>query len=177
MTNYVYVAASLDNYIASPGGGLEWLNEIPNPGQSDYGYAEFMGSIDAVVMGRITFETVLGFNEWPYTVPVIVLSTSLKTLPGKVTGKAEVTDCRVKDLVGRLHERGFQNLYIDGGRTIQSFLVEDLIDEMIITRVPTLLGDGIPLFGNLQNSLIFRLEKTEQLNEILIKSTYSRVRE
>jgi len=177
MTNSVYVATSLDNFIATRGGGLEWLNEVPNPGQSDYGFAEFMSRIDAVVMGRNTFETVIAFDSWPYPVPVFVLSASLKTLPGNVAGKAEIIHGDPRDLVKQLNERGYRNLYIDGGRTIQRFLQEDLIDEMIITRVPVLLGEGIPLFGNLENSLNFRLEKTEQLNDALVKSSYSRIRE
>jgi dihydrofolate reductase len=177
MTNSVYVATSLDNYITSRGGGLEWLTEIPNPGQSDYGFAEFMSSIDAVVMGRNTFETVISFDSWPYPVPVFVLSASLKTLPGKVAGKVEIIHGEPRALVKRLNQRGYRNLYIDGGRTIQCFLQEDLIDEMIITRVPVLLGEGIPLFGNLENSLNFHLEKTEQLNDALVKSSYSRIRE
>jgi dihydrofolate reductase len=177
MTNSVYVATSLDNFIATRGGGLEWLNEVPNPGQSDYGFAEFMSRIDAVVMGRNTFETVISFDSWPYPVPVFVLSASLKTLPGNVAGKAEIIHGDPRDLVKQLNERGYRNLYIDGGRTIQRFLQEDLIDEMIITRVPVLLGEGIPLFGNLENSLNFRLEKTEQLNDALVKNSYSRIRE
>jgi dihydrofolate reductase len=176
MTNSVYVATSLDNFIASREGGLEWLNEVPNPGQSDYGFAEFMSRIDAVVMGRNTFETVIAFDSWPYPVPVFVLSASLKTLPEKVAGKAEIIHGDPRDLVKQLNERGYRNLYIDGGRTIQRFLQEDLIDEMIITRVPVLLGEGIPLFGNLEKSLEFRLERTEQLNDDLVKSTYSRDR-
>jgi dihydrofolate reductase len=176
MTNSVYVATSLDNFIATREGGLEWLNEVPNPGQSDYGFAEFMSRIDAVVMGRNTFETVIAFDSWPYPVPVFVLSASLKTLPGNVAGKAEIILGDPRDLVKQLNERGYRNLYIDGGRTIQCFLQEDLIDEMIITRVPVLLGEGIPFFGNLENSLNFRLEKTEQLNDALVKSSYSRIR-
>jgi dihydrofolate reductase len=177
VTNYVYIATSLDGFIASSDGGLDWLTEIPNPEQSDYGFAEFMRNIDAIVMGRKTFETVLTFGEWPYSVPVFVLSHALTKLPEAVAGKAEIVSGDLRALVDHLHQRGYLNLYVDGGRVIQGFLEEDLIDEMIITRVPILLGDGIPPFGRLPKKLKFVLKKTEELNETLVKSYYTRAGE
>lgn len=139
MTNYVYIATSLDGFIATPDGGLDWLFDIPNPDQSDYGYSEFMGGIDAIVMGRNTFEKVLTFSDWPYNKPVFVLSNSLTAVPEPIVAQAEIVKGDIKSLVNQLHQRGYQNLYVDGGKTIQSFLKADLIDEMIITRVPILL--------------------------------------
>ena len=177
MTNYIYIASSLDGFIATKDGGLDWLNETPNPDQSDYGYAEFNSGIDAIVMGRNTFEKVLTFDSWPYDKPVFVLSNSLDSVPDDIAGKAEIVKGDLRKLIDNLKKRGFQNLYVDGGRVIQSFLEEDLIDEMIITRVPILLGDGIPLFGKLKNSLKFSLKKTESFNETLVQSHYTRIRE
>jgi dihydrofolate reductase len=177
VTNYVYIATSLDGFIASSDGGLDWLTEIPNPEQSDYGFAEFMRTIDALVMGRKTFETVLTFGDWLYNVPVFVLSKTLDRLPETVAEKAEIVNGDLRAVVDRLHARGYRNLYVDGGRVIQGFLEEDLIDEMIITRVPILLGDGIPLFGGLSKRLKFKLKKTEELNETLVKSYYTRAGE
>jgi len=177
MANYVYIASSLDGFIATKDGGLDWLMEIPNPDQSDYGYAEFNRGIDAIVMGRNTFEKVLTFDQWPYDKPVFVLSNSLDNVPGDIAGKSEIVKGDLRTLVDDLKKRGFHNLYVDGGRVIQSFLREDLIDEMIITRVPILLGDGIPLFGKIGNSLKFSLKKIESFNETLVKSHYVRVRE
>ena len=139
MTNYVYIATSLDGFIATPDGGLDWLFDIPNPDQSDYGYSEFMGGIDAIVMGRNTFEKVLTFSDWPYNKPVFVLSNSLTAVPEPIVAQTEIVKGDIKCLVNQLHQRGYQNLYVDGGKTIQSFLKADLIDEMIITRVPILL--------------------------------------
>lgn len=176
MTTYVYIAASLDNHIAGPGGVLDWLNEIPNPTKSDYGFAEFLRGIDAVVMGRNTFETVLGFDAWPYSIPVFVLSRSLSALPGNTVGKAELIRGEPVEVVQVLGARGFHNLYVDGGLTIQGFLAADLIDELIITRVPILLGGGVPLFGSLPREMKFRLVSTELLNETLVKSHYVRDR-
>src|SRR5512139_253634 len=102
MTNYVYIATSLDGYIASSDGGLDWLHEVPNPEQSDYGYAEFMSGVDAIVMGRNTFETVLTFGSWPYSVPVFVLSNTLEKLPESVAGKAEIIRGDLRQLVDEL---------------------------------------------------------------------------
>ena len=90
MTIYIYIAASLDNFIATPDGGLDWLYAIPNPEQSDYGFADFIQRVDALVMGRKTFETVLSFEPWPYQKPVFVLSRTLAALPEKAIGKAEL---------------------------------------------------------------------------------------
>jgi len=176
VTNYIYIATSLDGFIAKSNGSLDWLMEIPNPDRSDYGYAEFINGIDAIVMGRNTFETVLAFDSWPYTNPVFVLSKTLNQVPETVLGKAKVVRGEVKSLISQLNNQGFLNLYIDGGRAIQSFLEADLIDEIIITRVSILLGEGIPLFGKLSHSLKFKLKKTEVLNEFLVKSYYTRIR-
>jgi dihydrofolate reductase len=176
MANYVYIATSLDGFIATSKGGLDWLFEIPNPEQSDFGYAEFISGIDAIVMGRNTFMKVLTFGAWPYNKPIFVLSNTLVNVPGDVADKVEIVNGEVKVLVGQLNKRGHCNLYVDGGSVIQSFLEEDLIDEMIITRVPILLGDGIPLFGKFTRSLKFSHKKTEILNDSLVKSYYTRVR-
>ncbi|MGD9381418.1 MAG: dihydrofolate reductase family protein [Candidatus Thorarchaeota archaeon] len=177
MANYVYIATSLDGFIATSNGGLDWLDEIPNPEESDFGYAEFMSGIDAIVMGRKTFEKVLTFDFWPYDKPVYVPSSSKVDVPKKLEDKVKTVTGNPKELVDQLKEFGHQNLYVDGGITIQGFLEEDLIDEMIITRVPVLLGNGIPLFGKLTRKLYFSHKRTEVLNEVLVKSHYTRGRE
>ncbi|MEM7795822.1 MAG: dihydrofolate reductase family protein [Cyanobacteria bacterium P01_C01_bin.118] len=178
MANYVYIATSLDGFIATPDGGIDWLDEIPNPDQSDFGYGEFMGRVDAIVMGRNSFEKVLTFGTWPYEKPVFVLSHTLDHIPENLTDKAEIISSdKIKTLVEKLNQRGYHNLYVDGGRTIQSFLAEDLIDGMTITRVPILLGDGIPLFGKLITQLKFQHQKTELFNNTLVKSFYIRLRD
>jgi dihydrofolate reductase len=177
VTIFIYIAVSLDNFIATPDGGLDWLYAIPNPEQSDYGFADFIQRVDALVMGRKTFETVLSFDPWPYQKPVFVLSRTLAALPEKAIGKAELIVGGPAEVVRILGARGFHNLYVDGGRTIQGFLEADLIDEMIITRVPILLGGGVPLFGSLSKEMKFRLVSTERLNDALVKSIYRRLRQ
>ncbi|MGD1854458.1 MAG: dihydrofolate reductase family protein [Leptolyngbyaceae cyanobacterium] len=177
MANYVYIAASLDGFIATADGGLDWLDEIPNPEQSDFGYGDFVTTIDAIVMGRNSFEKVLTFDTWPYDKPVFVLSKRLTQVPKNLASPVEIVQGDLKALVHRLNQQGYKNLYIDGGGTIQSFLAEDMIDEMTITRIPILLGSGIPLFGTLVKELRFHHQKTELFNNALVKSTYIRLRE
>ena len=176
MANYVYIATSLDGFIATEDGGIDWLMDIPNPDKSNYGWAEFISRINAIVMGRISFEKVLTFESWPYEVPVFILSNTLIELPGQVTGKAELISGDAEELTEQLAQRGYHNLYIDGGKTIQSFLKADLIDEMIITKIPILLGSGIPLFGDLDQHLKFEHKKTDIYDNMLVKSHYARIR-
>ena len=144
----VYIATSLDGFIADSSGGLDWL-ELPNLEQTDYGYAEFISRIDALLIGHKTFEQVLTFDAWPYDKPVFVLSRNLTALPDEVIGKAELVSGEPAAILEKLAEKGHNSLYIDGGRAVQSFLHEDLVDELIVSRIPVPLGGGVPLFGKL----------------------------
>ena len=172
MANYIYIATTIDGFIADKDGGLAWLVEIPNPDNIDYGFADFMKKIDAVIMGRKTFEKVLSFDKWPYSKKVFVLSNTLKEIPENLSGKVELISGELKQIITNLKKKGLNNLYIDGGKTIQSFLKQDLIDEMIITRVPILLGDGIPLFAYLDRPIKFQEMETEVFNNFLVKTCY-----
>ena len=159
--NYIYIAASIDGYIATCDGGIDWLHELPNPNNIDYGYSEFMKNIDALVMGRNTYEKVRTFGEWPYEKKVFVLSSMLTEVPDELIGKIEFISGQLKIIISNINLQGFKNLYIDGDLVIQSFLAEDLIDELIINRIPILLGGGIPLFRELSESLKFVHRNTE----------------
>ena len=178
MSNTVYIATSLDGYIAREDGTIDWLMELPNPEKSDYGFSVFLERIDGMIMGRKSFETVLEFKEWPYPkrLRIFVLSNSLSELPGKLSAKVEIVRGELKRIIELLKVRGFNNLYVDGGKTIQSFLEEDLIDEMIITRIPILLGSGIPLFDKNNLELQFEHVGTEVFNNMLVRSKYLRKR-
>lgn len=177
MTNSVYIATSLDGYIADKNGGLDWLESVPNPESVDIGWADFIAHIDALVMGRTTFETVCGFDmEWPYTKPVFVLSNTMHAIPIAYQGKAECLSGPLERVVETLHQRGFKNLYIDGGKTIQGFLQADLIDDLIITRIPVVLGGGIPLFGSLSEHLMFEHVSTKVALNELVQTHYRRKR-
>lgn len=175
MSNIVYIATSLDGYIADTNGGLEWLHSIPNPDNLDFGFAAFMNRIDAIIMGRKTFAMVCGFDgEWPYFKPVFVLSKSLTSIPEKYRSKVEIISGSLSNIENNLNQKGYKHLYIDGSVTIQSFLKEEKIDEMIITTVPILLGGGTSLFGNIPKQMIFELVKSEVLLNSLVKSHYLR---
>lgn len=132
--NSVYIATSLDGFIADKNYGIAWLDSISFPQGEDMGYAKFISGIDALVMGRRSFETVTGFGlEWPYQKPVFVMSNTLQTLPDVAADKATLVRGSALEVLAQIHYQGHQNLYIVGGKTIQGFLREDLIDEMTIT--------------------------------------------
>ena len=175
MSNHVFIAASIDGYIARADGSIDWLTGLDNPDDSDYGYGGFIAMIDAIVMGRNTFEFARSIEPWPYDRPVFVLSSTLDPHRDK-SGTFEVVRLQPADLVAELKSRGFNNLYIDGGKTIQGFLAEDLIDEMTITRVPIVLGSGIPLFDASCGELKFRHIGTTAYPNGLVTSTYRRSR-
>ncbi|AJR06727.1 dihydrofolate reductase [Photobacterium gaetbulicola] len=177
MANIVYIATSLDGYIADKNGNLDWLHSIPNPEGNDFGFHDFMNRVDALVMGRNTFETVCAFDcEWPYSKPVFVISNSLKTIPEGYQDKAFLVSGELNNILADLNAKGFNELYIDGGITIQNFLAQDLIDEMIITTFPLVLGGGSSLFGELPSPLTFELKSSEILLNAMVKSHYLRQR-
>ncbi len=174
MKNIVYIATSMDGFIADSHNNLDWLTNLPNPDGSDFGFSKFIDTIDALVMGRKTFEKVLSFSEWPYKKKVFVLSRTLKKVPPELEDKVEIVSGDINDIISSINKRGFFNLYIDGGETIQSFLKMDLIDEMIITRVSIILGGGIPLFGNLDNQITFKVLETIKLSDNMVQTRYVR---
>ena len=176
MSNIVYIATSIDGFIAKKDGGINWLLEVPNPDGSDFGYNDFMTKIDAIVMGRNTFELVLTFGNWTYNKPVFVLSKTLKSVPNNLSDKVEILNKNPNSVVKELNSRKYFNLYIDGGKTIQEFLKRELIDEIIITRIPILLGEGIPLFNVLDKEQKYEHMKTDIFNNALVKSYYRRLR-
>ena len=175
MKTTVYVGTSLDGFIARKDGNIDWLVKYQNKEVHD-SYNEFINRIDAMVIGRGTYEKVLSFPEWPYEKKVYVLSTSLKQIPGTLNEKATLIAMKPAALLNYLSDKGFSNIYVDGGKVIQSFLKEDLIDELIITKVPELIGTGIPLFGYLDNDLRFEHIKTNIYSDGLVKSQYERKR-
>ncbi len=175
--NSVYIATSLDGRIADRDEGIAWLDSIPIPEGEDMGYHAFTKDIDASLMGRNTFEAVLGFDvEWPYQKPVFVLSNSLQKIPESHEEKAFLVKGTLKEVLKKVHKQGYLRLYVDGGRTIQSFLAEDLIDEMIITTFPIVLGGGPTLFSEFQKELPFELMKSKVYFDQLVQNHFVRKR-
>jgi dihydrofolate reductase len=165
----VFIGTSLDGFIARRNGALDFLPESPEP----HGYEEFFASVDALVIGRKTFETVLGFGDWPYGKKrVIVLSSQPLDFSGVKDGHVEQMAESPAEIVAKLAATGAHNLYIDGGITIQRFLRAGLIQRLIITRVPVLIGEGIPLFGSLPGDVRLRHVATQHYASGLVKSEY-----
>ncbi len=147
-----FIATSLDGFIARPDGAIDWLDQANRsiPAGEDCGYAAYMAGIDAIVMGRHTFETVLAFDPWPYgETPVHVLSTTLRSLPATAPACVRLHSCTPAELAALAWHHDQRRLHVDGGRTIQGFLAAGLLAEITITVIPVLLGAGRPLFGTL----------------------------
>ena len=166
----------MDGFIAGPDGDLAWLDKTPNPNESDLGYNDFINNVDAIVMGRGTFRTVLGFDgPWPYKLPMVVMSSSIKEIPDKAPN-TELSTATPIELVDQLSARGMTKLYIDGGAVVTSFLEADLLDEITTTAIPVALGSGTPLFGPLSREGWFEHVRTEVLLDQLVQTTYRRAR-
>ncbi|MCL4836858.1 MAG: dihydrofolate reductase family protein [Thermoanaerobaculia bacterium] len=152
LTCSVFIATSLDGFVAREDGSIDWLeaaNARLPPGE-DCGYREFVAGIDALVLGRRSFEKVLTFERWPYgELPVLVLSRRPLALPEGLPPTVGATQKAPAEIVARFAADGARHLYVDGGQTVQSFLAAGLIDDLTITVVPVLLGQGRPLFGPL----------------------------
>ena len=165
----VFIGTSLDGFIARANGDLDFL---PLGGGEPHGYDQFMATVDALVIGRKTFETVLSFEEWPYREKrVFVLSTRPLATPPP-GAMVERLSGAPADIVSQLAARGIQHIYVDGGITIQRFLQAGLIQRLIITRVPVLIGEGIPLFGPLQRDIALTHVATRQYASGLVQSEY-----
>jgi dihydrofolate reductase len=173
MRGSVFVATSLDGFIARENGDIDWLESAAEGSGEDYGFQAFMSSVDVLVMGRRTFEKALTFGGWPYgKKPVVVLTGRPLRIPERLTGSVESMPGPPKRLVEILSKRGAKHLYVDGGRTVQGFLGSGLIQRLTITTVPVLIGSGIPLFGPLSRDIRLRHLETRQYAGGLVQSHY-----
>ncbi|MBD0268730.1 MAG: dihydrofolate reductase [Cyanobacteria bacterium Co-bin8] len=171
----VFIATSLDGYIARADGNLDWLDRANAnvPPDEDFGYNDFIASVDVLVMGRNTFEKALSFGDWPYgSKPVVVLSRGSVSIPKAIADTVSASSEPPRALVERLAASGAKHLYIDGGLVIQSFLREGLIDEITLTLIPVLLGSGKPLFGNLDQDIELTHVATKAYEVGFVQSKY-----
>ena len=167
----VFIGTSVDGFIARLNGDLDFL---PVGGGEPHGYDAFIASVDALVIGRKTFETVLAFPTWPYgDKRVVVLSSRPLDLSGVRGGVVEQMAGPPAEIVAKLAASGAHHLYVDGGVTIQRFLRAGLVQRLTITRVPVLIGEGIPLFGSLPRDLRLDHVATQQYPSGLVKSEYA----
>lgn len=170
-TGHVFIATSVDGYIARPDGALDWLIDRPGP-SGDGGYADFAATIDHLLMGRGTYEAVAAFDPWPYTrMKVMVLSSTLATTDERVTVVRSLGEA-----VDALTAAGAERVYVDGGKVISCCLAAGLIDDLVITRVPVLLGAGLPLFGALPADVHLESLATVPIGGGMVQERYAVVR-
>lgn len=174
----VFCGLSLDGFIARSDGALDFLEGDGTAELGDHGYEAFVAGIDAIVMGRHSFEKVMTFDAWPYTKKVVVLSSRNIDLSAAKSRGADVERMNgtPKELVDALAAKGLHRLYIDGGLTVQHFLRAGLIDRLIVTHVPVLIGQGIRLFGALDHDVQLQLVTSRSFPGGLVQSEYVRRR-
>lgn len=167
-TGAVFIGTSLDGFIARENGDIGWLTDN-DLDMGSTGYEEFFASVDALVIGRNTFETIAGFDEWPYSGKrVLVLSRTLASVDAPQT----TVHADLAAVVATLEAEGAKRVYVDGGRTIQAFLREGLIQELTISTAPVLIGSGLPLFGPLDQDVHLKHRSTRELGAGFVQSTY-----
>jgi dihydrofolate reductase len=173
ISGHVFIATSLDGFIAREDGDIEWLLRHDKPDE-DHGYDRFIENIDAIIMGRGTFEAVRQMTPWLYTRPVLVLSNTLagQEVPSELAGKVRFAAKSPRQAMAMLEVEGCRRVYVDGGQVIQSFLSEGLISDLVITRIPILLGNGRHLFGQMQCDIHLLHEGTRSFASGLVQSTY-----
>lgn len=171
---FVFIAASLDGFIARSNGDISWLDaSAPLIEGEDYNFAEFYSSVDALAMGRKTYETALGFAKWPYAGKrVVVLSHTAPVIPSNLPGSVEWMSGSPTEVVQRLGASGARRVYVDGGQTIQGFLQAGLINEITLTTIPILLGGGIPLFGSFKRELALQLLNSKTYPNGFVQTKY-----
>ncbi len=177
----VFIATSADGYIATNEGAVDWLHSAGRQGANmddnpDMGFADFIKSIDCMVMGRKCMEAIAAMQltpeQWPYgDIPIYVLSKTVKQVPTSLRGKVEIYSGEIPALIKELEQKALQHAYIDGGATITSFLNLKLINDMVVTKAPVLLGEGIPLFGRLKHQV-----KLEQSSAVAFANDFVQVK-
>lgn len=172
-TGHIMMAMTLDGFVARKDHTLDWLMK-QDTSNEDHGFASFQDSVDVIVMGSGSFRTVLGFEEWAYQKPVIVMSRTLKQtdIPAHLQDRVEISRADPPGLFKMLEERGVGRVYVDGGAVIQSFLRAGLIADMKVTIVPILIGDDIRLFGKLADDIDLSLEDVNTFDSGLIDIRY-----
>ena len=174
ITGHVFIATSLDGYVARQDHSLDWLSKQPVAEGDDGGFAAFMDNVSGLIMGTGSFRTLLGFGQWLYSKPVVVLSSSLteQDIPAELKGKVRLSSAVPADIMQELSQEGWTRAYVDGGRLVQSFLRQGLIADLTITTVPILIGSGIPLFGSLERDIDLAAASSRILPTGMVQTTY-----
>lgn len=172
-TGHVFMAMSIDGFVAREDHRLDWLMKQKTEGE-DHGYDEFMASVDGLIMGRGSFRNALTFGDWPYQKPVIVMSRSLtkNDIPMDVRDKISITRQDPDGVMASLAEKGWTRAYVDGGLVVQSFLRAGLVEDMTITLIPILIGNGRRLFGQLDRDIDLELLASKSFPSGLVQTRY-----
>jgi dihydrofolate reductase len=165
----VYIAVSLDGFIARSDGRVDWLSVVGRPGE-DYGYRKFYETVDTLIIGRKTYEMALGFEAWPYIGKRCIVLTHHPIL---ARHQEEFWNGEPASLVLRLSESGVKRAYVDGGAVIQQFLAAGLITDLTLSFVPILLGAGVPLFGKTGGDVALELRASRSFESGLVQSEYA----
>jgi len=174
-TGHVFIATSLDGFIARRDGDIEWLVSFPGTQGVDHGYDAFIADIDGLITGRGTYEKVLTMEPWYYNRPVVVLSRQLAGTepPERLRGKVVFRDETPEEAMAHVAAEGWRRVYVDGGQVIQAFLRAGLIEDMVVTQVPILLGDGLPLFGRTDSDIRLTHQETRSFASGLVQSRFT----
>lgn len=172
-TGHVFIATSLDGFVARDDHGLDWLMK-QNTADEDHGYDAFMASVDGLIMGRGSFQAALSFDTWPYQKPVIVMSKSLTedTVPVGLRDQVSLTRLEPGELMASLDARGWKRAYVDGGLVVQSFIRAGLVSDMSVTLIPILIGGGRRLFGELDGDIDLELLASKAYPSGLLQTRY-----
>lgn len=164
----VFVGLSLDGFLSREDGSFDYLK--PFEGE-EHGYTAFMDSVDTLVIGRETYDTVLAFDTWPYVGERVVVVTHrpIDARHGETTHEGPLAP-----LADRLEREGVQRVYLDGGNVVRQGLEEDLVDDMTISTVPVLIGSGRPLFGGPPQTKRWKLVDTRSYKNGLVQARYER---
>ncbi len=170
---HVFIATSLDGYIARTDNSLDWLMKYDlNPDEG--GFDEFTANMDAMLMGSGTFKTVLGFGQWPYKMHTYVMSGSMaqEEVPESLQDKVTIKNTAPMELMKELYGQGVKKVYVDGGKLIQSFLRNNLISEITLTQTPILIGKGKSLFGEIESDIDLELISSKPMKFGFIQNHY-----
>ena len=173
ITGHVFMAMSLDGFVARDDFSLDWLTKQKTEGE-EHGHAAFMASVDGLVMGTGSFRTALSFDAWPYEKPVVVLSRSLnpRDIPDKLRNQVSISELTPREIMASLAEQGWTRAYIDGGKIIQSFMRDGLINDMTVTQIPIFIGSGNRMFGELDADIDLELLESSSFPSGLVTSRY-----
>ena len=168
---HLFIATSVDGFIAREDDGLDWLEVAGS--EEDHGFAAFMARMDGLVIGARTYRMVLGFGgDWPYAKPVVVMSRSGVEVPEALEGRVRVMAGTPREVMATLDAEGWERAYVDGGQLIQAFLRDGLIKEMVITQVPVLLGSGVRLFGETGGDVALEAVRAERFPSGLVQTRW-----